>query len=148
MAASSGTSVDVATGQEFYNALNNTNVSTVNITSDFTLTDNKDLKNRNITINGNNHTLYFDTNYINIDNSVVTVNDATIYNGDTKGAFRIQGLTGHSELIYNNVTANGGTAVWSETGTGKSDTSTFRVQGNTTINYMSRYTHTLEKWPY
>ncbi|WP_281508888.1 pectate lyase-like adhesive domain-containing protein [Lactobacillus taiwanensis] len=144
LAASSGTSLDVATGQEFYNALNNTNVSTINITSDFTLTDNKDLKNRNITINGNNHTLYFDTNYINIDNSVVTVNDATIYNGDTKGAFRIQGLTGHSELIYNNVTANGGTAVWSETGTGKSDTSTFRVQGNTTINYMSRYTHTLE----
>ncbi|WP_304678724.1 pectate lyase-like adhesive domain-containing protein [uncultured Lactobacillus sp.] len=143
-AASSGTSVDVATGKEFYSALNNSNVNTINITSDFTLTNSDDINNRSITINGNNHTLYFDKNYINISNSYVTVNDATIYNGDSKGAFRIQGLTGHSELIYNNVTANGATAVWSETGTGKSNTSTFRVQGNTTINYMSRYTHTLE----
>lgn len=65
------------------------------------------------------------------------MNNATVYNGNVHGAFDLEG--GIANLIYNNVTAYGGTVVFTDTGSAAANVKTFEVKGNTTINYVSSY---------
>jgi len=137
--AANGNSVTVSDSAEFNNALKNNSVTEINLEEDVTSTGTTITNGRNLIINGNGHKIYVDGDDYRtiINNGSVTVNDATVYNSGQWGAFDLETAPGPATLTYNNVTAYGGTAVFTDTTTSKSKH--FEVMGNTTINYVTSY---------
>ncbi|MGF0050482.1 pectate lyase-like adhesive domain-containing protein, partial [Lactobacillus johnsonii] len=163
------TGVDVSNAQEFYNAVANGTNNNINVTSDIDLgaytSSSFSMSNpRNLTINGNGHTINFGYSYIipNWSSSsqelTVTINDAKLYTANSMGAVVLNhyGLlhiyNNKLRLIYNNVNAIGGTAVFADTtsldigngvfnnNTGK-PSKTFEIKGNTSIKAVNSYTY-------
>ncbi|WP_156249940.1 serine-rich glycoprotein adhesin, partial [Limosilactobacillus reuteri] len=137
--AANSNSVTVSNSDEFNSALGNSAITEINLAGDVTSTGTTINNGRNLTINGNNHSIYVngDGSRTVINNGSVTVNNATVYNGGEHGAFDLEG--GVANLIYNGVTAYGGTVVFTDTGSAAANVKTFEVKGNTTINYVSSY---------
>ncbi|NGC78902.1 serine-rich glycoprotein adhesin, partial [Lactobacillus reuteri] len=138
--AANDESVTVDNSNDFNKALANTNISEINLAGDVTSTGTTKVLNRDLTINGGGHRIYVDGDGSRtiINNGSVTVNNATIYNAGMYGAFDLETSAGPATLTYNNVTAYGGTAVFTDTTT--ANNKTFEVQGKTTINYVASYT--------
>ncbi|WP_304683000.1 serine-rich glycoprotein adhesin [uncultured Limosilactobacillus sp.] len=139
--AANGNSITVNNSVDFNNALNNNNISEINLAGDVTTSTGATITNRDLTINGNGNKIYVDNDGSRtiINNGSVTVNNAIIYNANVHGAFDLETSVGPATLTYNNVTAYGGTAVFTDTTT--ANQKTFEVQGNTTINYVTSYTN-------
>ncbi|MDE6546851.1 MAG: hypothetical protein K2L65_03530, partial [Lactobacillus sp.] len=156
--------VNVNTAQGFYNQINNGNASVINLTGDIDLgnyTYGAIVMNnsRSVTVNGNGHTLNFGNSYINPNWSlssspvVLTFNDTNIYTANKYGSVFLKdyGVLYNSnvKLIYNNVHAIGGTAVFADTTVndflnGRANQNkplkTFEISGNTTITGVNSYT--------
>ncbi|MBD8084804.1 hypothetical protein HUK45_00745 [Limosilactobacillus sp. c9Ua_26_M] len=137
----------VGTAQDFVTAIKNKTTTVVDLTDDIDLGANYNNQiwkmnlDHDFTINGNGHTLNVGTNeiwttYSNQSKKInVTVNDATLFNASQRGAIALTG-SGAQNLTYNNVTAYGGTAIWTDTfGADK----TFTAKGDTTVTGVARY---------
>ena len=159
------TGVDVSNAQEFYNQVVKGTASVVNITNDIDLGakygSSTGVMNtpHSVTINGNGHIINFGNFYIKpnwtspSDELNITFNDTKLYTANQYGAVYMNTprffANPKIRLVYNNVQAIGGTAVFADTiannGIFNSYTGqplkTFEIKGNTRINGASSYTY-------
>ena len=156
------TGVDVSNAQEFYNQVVNGTANVVNITNDIDLGakygSSTGVMNtpHSVTINGNGHIINFGNFYIKpnwtslSDELNITFNDTKLYTANQYGAVYMNNtLFDNSKirLVYNNVQAVGGTAVFADTNNGIFNSysyqppKTFEIKGNTRINGASFYTY-------
>ncbi|MBB1063813.1 serine-rich glycoprotein adhesin, partial [Limosilactobacillus fastidiosus] len=144
----------VGTAQDFVTAIKNKTTTAIDLTDNIDLgaNYNNQIWNMNLdhdfTINGNGYDINFGNNVVYTNDTdqskkiTVTVNDANLYNANKHGAISLT-QSGEQELVYNNVSATGGTVVWMDTfGQDKS----FTVKGKTTIvgtpDYYYKGVHT------
>ncbi|MGN1272027.1 MAG: pectate lyase-like adhesive domain-containing protein, partial [Lactobacillus sp.] len=136
--------VDVNNATEFSNAISDSSVTIINIQNNIDFNSiNTITGDRNLTINGNGYVLNFGSNNIVMDTGGnkeqnVTLNNATVYSTNVKGAFLMTGNGKANNLTYNNVEAYGGTLVWSETTGGSYN---FTLEGNTNLHIVNSYTY-------
>ncbi|MEY8441194.1 pectate lyase-like adhesive domain-containing protein [Lactobacillaceae bacterium 24-114] len=159
------TGVDVSTAQDFYNQIVNGTSSILNLTGDIDLGAAYGSSTlvmstpHSVTINGNGYTINFGNTQINpnwtspTDELNITFNDIKIYTASQYGAVFMNTPKLFSNpkirLVYNNVEAIGGTAVFADTtannGIGNAYTGlplkTFEINGNTTITGVNTYTY-------
>ena len=158
------TGVDVSNAQEFYNQVVNGTANVVNITNDIDLGakygSSTGVMNtpHSVTINGNGHIINFGNFYIKpnwtslSDELNITFNDTKLYTANQYGAVYMNNTprffdNSKIRLVYNNVQAVGGTAVFADTNNGIFNSysyqppKTFEIKGNTRINGASFYTY-------
>ena len=160
------TGVDVSNAQEFYNQVVNGTANVVNITNDIDLGakygSSTGVMNtpHSVTINGNGHIINFGNFYIKpnwtspSDELNITFNDTKLYTANQYGAVYMNNTprffdNSKIRLVYNNVQAVGGTAVFAdrEANNGIFNSysyqppKTFEIKGNTRINGASFYTY-------
>ena len=160
------TGVDVSNAQEFYNQVVNGTANVVNITNDIDLGakygSSTGVMNtpHSVTINGNGHIINFGNFYIKpnwtspSDELNITFNDTKLYTANQYGAVYMNNTprffdNSKIRLVYNNVQAVGGTAVFAdrEANNGIFNSysyqplKTFEIKGNTRINGASSYTY-------
>ena len=160
------TGVDVSNAQEFYNQVVNGTANVVNITNDIDLGakygSSTGFMNtpHSVTINGNGHIINFGNFYIKpnwtspSDELNITFNDTKLYTASQYGAVYMNDTprffdNSKIRLVYNNVQAVGGTAVFAdrEANNGLFNSysyqplKTFEIKGNTRINGASSYTY-------
>ena len=156
------TGVDVSNAQEFYNQVVNGTANVVNITNDIDLGakygSSTGFMNtpHSVTINGNGHIINFGKFYIKpnwtspSDELNITFNDTKLYTASQYGAVYMNDTprffdNSKIRLVYNNVQAVGGTAVFADSNHGifnyysYQPLKTFEIKGNTRINGASSY---------
>ena len=117
--------VEVGNEADFQNALNNSNISVIRLTADIDLGQsgmgNLLIPSRDLTIDGaGKYSLNLGNNCIWLNNTTAgtktttTVKDLNLYTADQRGGFALTS-DGAETLIYNNVHATGGTAVFADT---------------------------------
>lgn len=135
---------EVSTANELISALQDSSVSTIKLISNITLDSTATIKgNRNITIYGNGKYINSTTTdngaiYLNEGSSNkvnLTIENATLYNRSEYGF--VDMWTGQNNVTYKDVTAYGGTLVWTST-TDKYNGLT--LAGTTTLNSVPSYT--------
>lgn len=155
--------VNVSTAQEFYNQVVSGTASVVNLTNDIDLGAAYGSQTgvmstpHSVTINGNGHSINFGNFHINpnwtspTNELNITFNDTKLYTANQYGAIFMNTPKLFSNpkirLVYNNVEAIGGTAVFADTtannGIGNQYTGqplkTFEIKGNTTITGVNSY---------
>ncbi|MCD7138889.1 serine-rich glycoprotein adhesin, partial [Limosilactobacillus balticus] len=146
--------VNVSTADEFINAIKDSNISTIKLTANIDL-GNSDIGDckitpHNFTIDGSNGTGKYE---LNIGNNCIWLHNNTstqyttiiksvkLYTANQRGGFAMTNpvlMTKGAEytLIYDDVDATGGTAVFADTNAGLK---VFEVRGNTTINGVNSY---------
>ena len=159
------TGVDVSNAQEFYNQVVKGTASVVNITNDIDLGAKYGSSTgamntpHSVTINGNGHIINFGKFYIKpnwtspSDELNITFNDTKLYTANQYGAVYMNTprffANPKIRLVYNNVQAIGGTAVFADTIANNGlfnsysyqPLKTFEIKGNTRINGASSYTY-------
>ncbi|WP_225360616.1 serine-rich glycoprotein adhesin, partial [Limosilactobacillus reuteri] len=137
----------VSNGTEFQNALNNSNISVIQLTADIDLGQsgmgNLQIPPRDLTIDGAGHSLNLGDNCIWLNASAgmkttTTVKDLNLYTANERGGFALT-WEGAETLIYDNVHATGGAAVFADTFAPSGNLKTFEIQGHTTIDGVSSY---------
>ncbi|TGB08888.1 serine-rich glycoprotein adhesin, partial [Limosilactobacillus reuteri] len=145
--ANAENTADVSNGTEFQNALNNSNISVIRLTADIDLGQsgmgNLQIPPRDLTIDGGNHSLNLGNNCIWLNaytgmKTTTTVKDLNLYTANNRGGFALTN-SGAETLIYDNVHATGGAAVFADTYSGSGYLKTFEIQGHTTIDGVSSY---------
>ncbi len=114
---------EVSNGTEFQNALNNSNISVIRLTADIDLGQSGmgslQIPPRDLTIDGGNHSLNLGNNCIWLNNTsagtktTTTVKDLNLYTASNRGGFALTN-DGAETLIYDNVHATGGAAVFAD----------------------------------
>lgn len=148
----------VSTAEEFQDAINDKNVTEINLTGDLDLSGisyGSLTISHSLTINANGHKIYLNgtktsTGYTsNTTNNIylqgdgtnsldVTVKNADIYSSSNYGAFREGSSNSNVNLTSEDTNITGGTAVRSETvGNGQN---TVTIKGNVNINASTSYT--------
>ncbi|MEY8679512.1 pectate lyase-like adhesive domain-containing protein, partial [Lactobacillus johnsonii] len=131
--------VDVSTSAEFQNALNNSTVNAIRLTANIDLGQSSigsiRIPPRNLTIDGANHDLNLGNNCIWLNNSAspkttTIIKSLNLYTANNRGGFALTN-SGAETLIYDNVHATGGAAVFADT----YDTSSANFVGYSTLLY-------------
>lgn len=139
----------VSNSTEFQNALNNSNISVIRLTADIDLGQsgmgNLLIPPRDLTIDGaGKYSLNLGNNCIWLNNTTsgtkttTTVKGLNLYTANNRGGFALTD-NGAETLIYNNVHATGGAAVFADTFAPSGNLKTFEIQGHTTIDGVSSY---------
>ncbi|WP_019252743.1 serine-rich glycoprotein adhesin, partial [Limosilactobacillus reuteri] len=145
--ANAESTAKVSNGTEFQNALNNSDISVIQLTADIDLGQsgmgNLQIPPRDLTIDGAGHSLNLGDNCIWLNASAgmkttTTVKDLNLYTANERGGFALT-WTGAETLIYDNVHATGGAAVFADTFAPSGNLKTFEIQGHTTIDGVSSY---------
>ncbi|MDL2058321.1 serine-rich glycoprotein adhesin, partial [Limosilactobacillus reuteri] len=145
--ANAENAAEVSNGTEFQNALNNSNISVIRLTADIDLGQsgmgNLQIPPRDLTIDGGNHSLNLGNNCIWLNaytgmKTTTTVKDLNLYTANNRGGFALTN-SGAETLIYDNVHATGGAAVFADTYSDSGYLKTFEIQGHTTIDGVSSY---------
>ena len=139
---------EVSNGTEFQNALNNSNISVIQLTADIDLGQSGmgdlQIPPRDLTIDGAGHSLNLGDNCIWLNNTTAgtktttTVKSLKLYTANFRGGFALTS-DGAETLIYDNVHATGGAAVMADTFAPNGNLKTFEIQGHTTIDGVSSY---------
>ncbi|MCC4351270.1 serine-rich glycoprotein adhesin, partial [Limosilactobacillus reuteri] len=138
---------EVSNGTEFQNALNNSNISVIRLTADIDLGQSGmgdlEIPPRDLTIDGGNHSLNLGNNCIWLNASTgmkttTTVKSLNLYTANERGGFALTD-SGAETLIYDNVHATGGAAVFADTYSSSGYLKIFEIQGHTTIDGVSSY---------
>lgn len=138
---------EVSNSTEFQNALNNSNISVIQLTADIDLGQsgmgNLQIPPRDLTIDGGGHSLNLGNNCIWLNaytgmKTTTTVKDLNLYTANNRGGFALTN-SGAETLIYDNVHATGGAAVFADTYSDSGYLKTFEIQGHTTIDGVSSY---------
>ena len=135
---------EVSNEEELKAALRDASITTIKLKNNITLNNAITINNgnRNITIIGDGHYI----NALNSDGGIIlnnrgsaninlTIENATLYN-TSKYGFVNMSSNGADTVTYKDVTAYGGTLVWSKTGAG---VKTLNLVGNTTLNSVKSY---------
>ena len=136
---------EVSNEEELKAALQDASITTIKLKNNITLNNAITINNgnRNITIIGDGHYI----NALNSDGGIIlnnssgsakidlTIENATLYN-TSKYGFVNMSSNGADTVTYKDVTAYGGTLVWSKTGAG---VKTLNLVGNTTLNSVKSY---------
>ncbi|OTA63548.1 serine-rich glycoprotein adhesin, partial [Limosilactobacillus reuteri] len=136
---------EVSNEEELKAALRDASITTIKLKNNITLNNAITINNgnRNITIIGDGHYI----NALNSDGGIIlnnrggsakielTIENATLYN-TSKYGFVNMSSNGVDTVTYKDVTAYGGTLVWSKTGAG---VKTLNLVGNTTLNSVKSY---------
>ncbi|MFR0510763.1 serine-rich glycoprotein adhesin, partial [Limosilactobacillus reuteri subsp. suis] len=135
---------EVSNEEELKAALRDASITTIKLKNNITLNNAITINNgnRNITIIGDGHYI----NALNSDGGIIlnnrgsakidlTIENATLYN-TSKYGFVNMSSNGVDIVTYKDVTAYGGTLVWSKTGAG---VKTLNLVGNTTLNSVKSY---------
>ena len=139
--------VDVSTSAEFQNALNNSTVNAIRLTANIDLGQSSigsiRIPPRNLTIDGANHDLNLGNNCIWLNNSAspkttTIIKSLNLYTANNRGGFALTN-SGAETLIYDNVHATGGAAVFADTYASSGYLKTFEIQGHTTIDGVNSY---------
>ncbi|MCC4343265.1 serine-rich glycoprotein adhesin, partial [Limosilactobacillus reuteri] len=138
----------VSNGTEFKNALNNSDISVIQLTADIDLGQSGmgdlQIPPRDLTIDGAGHSLNLGNNCIWLNNTTAgtktttTVKSLNLYTANERGGFALTS-DGAETLIYDNVHATGGAAVMADTFAPNGNLKTFEIQGHTTIDGVSSY---------
>lgn len=140
LAANTTNSTTVSTADELRKAMLDTSITDIYLSNDITLNSAITLTNMNrvVTIHGNGHYInaanYADGGiFINNDSRYsadITIENATLYNQSQLGFAHMNGW-GTDTVTYRDVTAFGGTLVWTQTHLG---VKTLNIAGTTTFN--------------
>ena len=136
---------EVSNEEELKAALRDASITTIKLKNNITLNNAITINNgnRNITIIGDGHYI----NALNSDGGIIlnnssgsakidlTIENATLYN-TSKYGFVNMSSNGADTVTYKDVTAYGGTLVWSKTDAG---VKTLNLVGNTTLNSVKSY---------
>ena len=136
---------EVSNEEELKAALQDASITTIKLKNNITLNNAITINNgnRNITIIGDGHYI----NALNSDGGIIlnnssgsakidlTIENATLYN-TSKYGFVNMSSNGADTVTYKDVTAYGGTLVWSKTDAG---VKTLNLVGNTTLNSVKSY---------
>ncbi|OTA50570.1 serine-rich glycoprotein adhesin, partial [Limosilactobacillus reuteri] len=136
---------EVSNEEELKAALQDASITTIKLKNNITLNNAITINNgnRNITIIGDGHYI----NALNSDGGIIlnnssgsanidlTIENATLYN-TSKYGFVNMSSNGKDTVTYKDVTAYGGTLVWSKT---YADVKTLNLVGNTTLNSVKSY---------
>ncbi|AGN99055.1 hypothetical protein LRI_0846 [Limosilactobacillus reuteri I5007] len=136
---------EVSNEEELKAALRDASITTIKLKNNITLNNAITINNgnRNITIIGDGHYI----NALNSDGGIIlnnssgraninlTIENATLYN-TSKYGFVNMSSNGVDTVTYKDVTAYGGTLVWSKTDAG---VKTLNLVGNTTLNSVKSY---------
>ncbi|MCI7245390.1 MAG: serine-rich glycoprotein adhesin [Limosilactobacillus reuteri] len=136
---------EVSNEEELKAALRDASITTIKLKNNITLNNAITINNgnRNITIIGDGHYI----NALNSDGGIIlnnssgsaninlTIENATLYN-TSKYGFVNMSSNGDDTVTYKDVTAYGGTLVWSKTYAG---VKTLNLVGNTTLNSVKSY---------
>lgn len=139
-----GRTVTVTSSKALQKALTDRDVSTINLKSDLSVQHSLTMPARNVTINGHGHQLNFGNRIAKVAGSHdqttnnITVKNVHLHTANAHGAFAM-GQNGDVQLIYDNVSAEGGTAVW--TNQHSAGVKSFEAQGHTTIRATRFYTY-------
>lgn len=139
-----GRTVTVTSNEALQKALTDKGVSTINLKSDLSVQHSLTMPARNVTINAHGHELNFGNSVAKVSSSSnqatnnITVKNAHLHTANAHGAFAM-GQRGNVQLVYDNVSSEGGTAVW--TNPHSAGVKSFEAQGHTTIKATQSYTY-------
>ncbi|MCC4410647.1 serine-rich glycoprotein adhesin, partial [Limosilactobacillus reuteri] len=136
---------EVSNEEELKAALQNASITTIKLTNNITLNNAITINNgnRNITIIGDGHYInatnadggIFLNNNSNNKTVNLTIENATLYNTSQYGFVHMNN-NGTDNVTYKDVTAYGGTLVWSQTNAG---TKVLNIAGNTNLHSVESY---------
>ncbi|WP_295746486.1 serine-rich glycoprotein adhesin, partial [uncultured Limosilactobacillus sp.] len=135
-------SVNVSNQSQLKHALQDKNVSVINLDANITLTQTINVAPRNLTINANGHSLNAGNHCLAINaakgsaNHQLTLKNARLFTANKHGAFEMA-HDGNLKLTYQDVEAVGGTTVWSNAEA--SGNKSFETAGQTSIKAVKSY---------
>ncbi|MFR0612723.1 serine-rich glycoprotein adhesin, partial [Limosilactobacillus balticus] len=145
--ANAENTAEVSDSSEFQNALNNSNISVIQLTADIDLGQSGmgdlEIPPRDLTIDGAGHSLNLGNNCIWLNaytgmKTTTTVKSLNLYTANNRGGFALTN-SGAETLIYDDVHATGGAAVFADTYSASGYLKVFEIQGHTTIDGVSSY---------